>query len=66
MPAEVETKNLAMQSGSMAAAKGHGRAEKNRKQKGATEERLAGEGPDVEAAPGEEDLPQDVLRDRRE
>ena len=66
MPAEIETKNLAMQSGSMDAAKGQGRAEKNRKQKGATEERLAGEGPNVEAAPGEERENQDTLMDRRE
>ena len=66
MPAEIETKRLGMQSGMMDAAKGHGRDEKHRKQKGADEERLAGEGPEVAAAPGEEDEDQEVLRDRRE
>ena len=66
MPAEMETKNYHLQSGNMPEAKGDGRREKHIRQKGATEERLAGEGPGVEAAPGEEDVEQDTLRDRRE
>ena len=66
MPASMETKRLNQHEGMTDAAKGHPRDEKHRKQKGSNEERLADEGPGVKAAPGEEDVDQDVLRDRRE
>ena len=66
MPAEIETKRLGMQSGDMANAKGDGRREKHIDAKGSQFDKLAADGPDVEAAPGEENEDQETLRSRRE
>ena len=66
MPAEIETKRLNMQTGNQAASKGHSRTERAQKQKQSNEEALAGEGPGVEAAPGEEEEDQETLRSRRD
>ena len=66
MPAELETKRLQMQTGDMDNAKGHGRYEKHIRQNKSTEDRLAGDGPGVEPAPGEENTDQETLQDRRE
>ena len=66
MPASIETKRLGMQSGDMDNAKGHPRREKHIDAKGSEFDTMAEGGPDVEAAPGEENEDQETLRQRRE
>lgn len=66
MPPEAETKRLQMQTGDMDNAKGSGRYEKHIRQNESNEASLAGEGPGVEPAPGEEDVDQETLQSRRE
>ena len=55
-----------MQTGDMDNAKGSGRYEKHIRQNQSNEESLAGDGPGVQAAPGEEDMDQEALRSKRE
>ena len=55
-----------MQTGDMDNAKGSGRYEKHIRQNQSNEDSLAGDGPGVAPAPGEEDLGQDTLRNRRD
>ena len=66
MPASIETKRLGMQSGDMDNAKGDLRREKHIDAKGSEFDTKAGAGPEVEAAPGEENEDQETLRSRRE
>lgn len=46
-------------------SKGHDRYDKHSKQKESDMERYAGEGADVEPAPGEEGMTQEEVRERR-
>ncbi|KAI9804261.1 MAG: hypothetical protein M1833_007068 [Piccolia ochrophora] len=64
LPAEVESKNLHFGAND-SLSKGHDRYDKHTRQKGSNEERYAGEGAEVDAAPGEENDDQDTLRERR-
>lgn len=66
LDASVESKRLTNSAGDKDLAKGSLRYEKHARQNGADEERLAGQGPEVEAAPGEEEVGQEELRDRRD
>jgi hypothetical protein len=66
LPAQVATKNFNLPSENMPYAKGHDRAQKHIKNDKAMEDVLAGDGPEVEAAPGEEEIDQETLRNRRD
>ena len=57
---------MQMQTGDMDNAKGSGRYEKHIRQNQSNEDSLAGDGPSVQAAPGEEDIDQETLQNRRE
>lgn len=65
LPAEVESKNLHFGANNPL-AKGHDRYDKHTVDRESDIRRYAGEGVDADPAPGEEELPQDQIRDRRE
>lgn len=65
LPAVVESKRLHVGAGDPR-AKGHDRYEKHARQNESEIERLQGQGPDVEAAPGEERDTQDQIRERKD
>lgn len=65
LPAEVESKRLHFGANNPS-SKGHDRDDKHSKQKESDLERYAGDGAEVDVAPGEEESSQDALRDRRE
>ncbi|KAI9811912.1 MAG: hypothetical protein M1826_003020 [Phylliscum demangeonii] len=66
MPAmAVERKHIA-DGGNEALAKGHPRMAKHAKQLESDLDQLAGDGPGVQPAPGEEDMSQEALRHRRD
>ncbi len=63
LPAEVETKRLHV-GASNPAAKGHDRVEKHATSQSGVD-RLAGEGVEVDAVPGEEEDSQDTIREKK-
>lgn len=65
LPAQVESKRLHMGANDPF-SKGHDRMDKHRRHKESELERYAGEGVDVDKAPGEEELGQEEVRDRRD
>lgn len=64
LPAQVESKNLHFGANDPL-AKGHDRADKHMRQNESDFERYAGEGAEVDKAPGEEEDSQDTVRDRK-
>ena len=65
MPADVESKRLGMGVAGGPAAKGHPRDAKGGVKTASEIERFAGEGAEVEPAPGEEEEGQDEVRDKK-
>lgn len=65
LPASVEQKRLGVDANNPA-AKGHARDEKHSSGRTSQFDKLAGEGDEVDAAPGEEKESQESLRDKRE
>lgn len=64
LPAQVESKRLHF-GANEPLSKGHDRYDKHSRQKESDLERYAGEGAEVDAAPGEEEDTQDEIRDRK-
>jgi len=62
----VESKRLHTSAGNSDLAKGSLRMEKHARNEGSELDKLQGDGPNVEAAPGEEELSQEELRNRRD